>query len=149
MPAYVIAADLVSLPTWQPTFNTRTFRPWLKKLLTENLDGDTLISTNNLRPENWGTHAGAARVAIDVYLGNKTDLAKAARVFHGLLGDRASYAGFNYGADLSWQCNPSKPVGINPPCTKSGENIDGALPDEMRRGARSSGRRPRPAIPGR
>ncbi len=135
IPAYVIAADLISLPTWQPTFNTRTFRPWLKKLLTENLDGDTLISTNNLRPENWGTHAGAARVAIDVYLGNKTDLAKAARVFHGLLGDRASYAGFNYGDDLSWQCNPSKPVGINPTCTKSGENIDGAIPDEMRRGA--------------
>ena len=75
-------------------------------------------------------------MAIDVYLGNKPDLAKAARVFHGLLGDRASYAGFSYGADLSWQCNPSKPVGINPTAARrDGHNIDGAIPDEMRRGA--------------
>jgi hypothetical protein len=134
IPAYVIAADLISLPTYNPTFNSGTFRPWLRKLLTENLDGDTLISTHETRPNNWGTHAGAARAAIAIYLGDKTQLARTARVFKGWLGDRASYAGFNFG-DLSWQCYPAKPVGIDPTgCTKGGLVIDGALPDDMRRG---------------
>ena len=137
LPAYIIAADLISLQSFSPTFNTRTFRPWLKRLLTKNLDGDTLISTHNTRPNNWGTHAGAARIAIDIYLGaaGRLDLRRAARVFRGFLGDRPSFAGFNYGADLSWQCNPSRPVGINPPCVKGGIDVGGAIPDEMRRGA--------------
>ena len=51
------------------------------------------------------------------------------------LGDRASYAGFNYGADLSWQCNEARPVGIDGACVKNGINLDGAIPDEMRRGS--------------
>lgn len=135
VPAYVIAADLISLPTYQPTFNTGTFRPWLKKLLTEDLQGDTLVSTHDLRPNNWGTHAGAARIAIAVYLGDTLQLKKAARVFKGFLGDRASYTGFSYGSDLSWQCHETTPVGIDPACVKNGINLDGAIPDEMRRGA--------------
>ena len=134
IPAYVIAADLINLPTYDPTFNTRTFRPWLKKLLTEDLQGDTLISTQETRANNWGTHAGAARAAIAIYLGDKTQIARTAKVFKGWLGDRASYAGFRYG-DLSWQCYPTRPVGINPTgCTKGGIVIDGALPDDMRKG---------------
>jgi Alginate lyase len=133
IPAYVIAADLINLPSYDPTFNTGTFRPWLKKLLTENLQGDTLVGTQETRPNNWGTHAGAARAAIAIYLGDSAQLARTARVFKGFLGDRASYAGFNYG-DLSWQCDPAKPVGIDVACVKSGIALDGAIPDEMRRG---------------
>ena len=34
----------------------------------------------------------------------------------------------------SWQCDTTKPVGINPPCTKSGIDIGGAAPDDLRRG---------------
>ncbi len=135
IPAYVIAADLVSLSTSDPSFDSRTFRPWLRRLLTENLDGDSIITTQQSRPNNWGTHAGAARAAISIYLGDKIQLSRTARVFKGFLGDRASYASFNYG-DLSWQCNERAPVGINPtPCVKNGINIGGAIPDEMRRGA--------------
>ena len=52
----------------------------------------------------------------------------------GWLGDRSAYAGFKFG-DLSWQCDASKPVAIDPVgCVKNGVVIDGALPDEMRRG---------------
>ena len=59
---------------------------------------------------------------------------RVAQVFKGYLGDRTSYAGFSYG-DLSWQCDASKPVGINPAgCTKNGNSIDGVLPDDQRRG---------------
>ena len=134
LPSYVIAADLISLPSWHPAFNNRTFRPWLRRLLTRNLDGDTLIRTQETRPNNWGTHAGAARAAIAIYLGDRRQLARTARVFHGWLGNRASYHGFHYG-DLSWQCHPGAPVGINPTgCVKGGHVIDGALPDDMRRG---------------
>ncbi len=132
--AYIIAADLINLPTYQPNFNKNKFRPWLRRLLTKNLDGDTLVSTHKYRPNNWGTHAGAARIAIAVYLGDKLQLARAAKVFHGFVGYRAAYAGFNYG-ELDWQCNEAKPVGINPKgCIKDGIPIGGVLPDDMRRG---------------
>ena len=134
LPGFVIAADLVSLRTADPAFDTGQFRPWLRSLLTEVLDGRTLTSTHEDRPNNWGTHAGAARVAIAAYLGDAAVLARAAAVFHGYLGSRADYAGFSFG-DLSWQCDASKPVGINPAgCTKSGVSIDGVIPDDMRRG---------------
>ena len=59
-------------------------------------------------------------------------------MFKGWPGDRSSYAGFNYG-DLSWQADPSSPVGINPAgASKGGMDIEGALPEEMRRGGRFS-----------
>jgi hypothetical protein len=55
-------------------------------------------------------------------------------VFHGWLGNRSVYDGFNFG-DLSWQCDPDKPVGVNPAgCTRDGHSIDGVLPDDQRRG---------------
>ena len=134
LPGYILAADLVDLPGVEPAFNEGTFKPWLRSLLSETLDGLTLRSTHELRPNNWGTHAGASRVAIALYLGDKAELARAATVFHGWLGDRSAYAGFKFG-DLSWQCDAAKPVAVNPAgCTNSGHAIDGALPDEMRRG---------------
>ena len=134
LPAYVIAADLISLKTADPTFDAGAFRPWLRSLLSKPLDGRTLVSTHEDRPNNWGTHAGAARAAIAAYLGDSAEMARTAQVFRGYLGDRAAYAGFTYG-DLSWQCDPSKPVGINPTgCTKNGIEIGGSLPEEMRRG---------------
>jgi hypothetical protein len=134
LPAYVISADLISLRTADPAFDTAAFRPWLRALLSTTLDGMTLRQTHERRPNNWGTHAGAARAAIAAYLGDSAEMARTAQVFRGYLGDRAAYAGFIYG-DLSWQCDPTKPVGINPTgCTKSGIDIGGALPEEMRRG---------------
>ena len=41
-----------------------------------------------------------------------TQLARVAKVFKGWLGDRSSYSAFSYG-ELWWQCDPTKPVGIN------------------------------------
>ncbi len=128
--SYVIAANLVGL---SPSDNA-TFKTWLTSVRNENLAGRTLINTHEDRPNNWGTHAGASRIAAALYLGDKTDLEQAAKVFKGWLGDRASYAGFSWG-DLSWQADTTKPVGINPKgATKQGHSIDGALPEEMRRG---------------
>jgi hypothetical protein len=136
----VIAADLVGLHSYDAGKDEQ-FRSWLAAVRTETLDGKTLISTDEDRPNNWGTHAGASRVAVDLYLGDKADLVRAAQVFKGWLGDRSAYAGFTYG-DTAWQADPSKPVGINPKgATKRGHTIDGVLPDDQRRATRRSAAR--------
>jgi hypothetical protein len=130
--AYVIAADIVKLPARED----EEFRGWLRAVRHETLGGRTLISTHEDRPNNWGTHAGASRIAASLYLGDESDVKRAAAVFKGWLGDRSAYAGFRYG-DLSWQCDADRPVGINPSgCTKEGHFLDGALPDDQRRGGR-------------
>ncbi|QEC49151.1 hypothetical protein FSW04_17250 [Baekduia soli] len=131
--SYVIAADLIGLGGADPATDAR-FRAWLSAVRTENLSGDTLISTSEQRPNNWGTMAGASRVAADAYLGDTADLDRAATVFRGWLGDRSAYSGFNYG-DMSWQVDPRNPVGVQPAgASKNGLVIDGALADDMRRG---------------
>jgi hypothetical protein len=67
-------------------------------------------------------------------VGNTNELKNAAMVFQGYIGNRTAYNDFSYG-DLPYQCTENAPVGINPlGCTKNGENIDGALPDDLRRG---------------
>ena len=89
---------------------------------------------------------------IAVYLDDEQDIARAAKVMKGWLGDRSSYPGipgphygpedagrgFHFGGseeDLSWQADPSRPRGVNPKgAEKEGHSIDGALPDDMRRG---------------
>lgn len=122
----VLAADLVG-------YREAGFVNWVRGVMRTNLDGMTLISTHEDRPNNWGTHAGASRVAADLYLGDSADLARAAAVFRGWLGERSVYAGFNYG-DLDWQADEDRPVGINPPgATIDGRNVDGVLPDDQRR----------------
>jgi hypothetical protein len=125
-----LAADLVGWrdPAWMT---------WLSRLRTwANPDrGYSLISMHEKRPNNWGTHSGAGRIAVDLYIGDMTDLARAARVFKGYLGDRTSYASFTYGADLTWQANSLAPVGINAlGASLGGVNLDGIMPDDMRRG---------------
>jgi hypothetical protein len=130
---YVIAADLIDLRSYDPAGDSR-FRAWLSSVRRANLDGKTLISTHEDRPNNWGTHAGASRVAADVYLGDNADLARAILVYRGWLGDRGAYAGFDYG-DLDWQSSPGAPVGINPAgATIAGHPVGGVLPDDQRRG---------------
>lgn len=130
--AYVVAADLVGLTASEDS----TFRSWLTDVRTQVLsDGRSLVTCHEDRPNNWGTMCGASRVAASAYLGDSTDVAAAAQVFRGYLGDRSAYAGFSYGSDLTWHVDPDNPRGINPlGSVKEGVSIDGALPDDMRRG---------------
>lgn len=133
--SYVIAADLIDLPSFDGHLDAQ-FRDKLRELRatpTEGGGASNLIDCNEKRPNNFGTHCGATRAAIAAYLGDQKDLERTAKVFKGWLGDRSSYAGFDYG-DLAWQCDPQKPVGINPKaCKKHGHSIDGVLPDDQRR----------------
>ena len=106
-----------------------------KALLTFKTTGgpSSLVECHNVRPNNWGTHAGASRIAVALYLGDNAELDRAATVFHGWLGNRSAYAGFTYG-DLAWQSDKASPVGINPVgATIQGHNVDGAEPEELRR----------------
>jgi hypothetical protein len=131
--AYIVAADLIDLRTVAPDMHLN-FEACLRLLLTKNLDGMTIVQMYERRPNNWGTMAGGTLAALYAYLGDTKGLDRVATVYRGWLGDRSAYSGFTWG-DLSWQCNASQPVGINPAgCTKSGHLIDGALPDDMRRG---------------
>jgi hypothetical protein len=129
--AYVLAADLVGLPPAEEA----TFRAWLRNLLSTPIKGQTLRSSNEQRPNNWGTHCGATRAAIARYLGDATELERTARVFKGWLGDRNTYKDFSYAAnELAWQADPAAPVGINPlGATIQGHSVDGVLPDDQRR----------------
>lgn len=133
--AYVIAADLINLPANKA--EDEAFRTWLREVLTKQLkDERTLQLTHEERPNNWGTHAGASRAAVALYLQDEAELERTAVVFKGYLGDRSAYDGFIYG-NLSWQYDPDNPVGVNPKgATKEGHSIDGALPEEMRRGSK-------------
>ena len=132
--AYVIAADVIGLRDVDPVLDV-AFRVTIRALLvTPTLDGPAnLIECHEQRPNNWGTHCGASRAAVAAYLGDAASLARVAQVFKGWLGDRDSYAGFDYG-DLSWQCDPGRPVGINAAgCMRDGHPIDGVLADDQRR----------------
>ena len=127
--AYVLAADLVKLPVQKD----KIFREWLYETLSKPLNGKTLRSTHEERPNNWGTYAGASRIAVAAYLGDTSEIKRAAKVFKGWLGDRESYNEFRFKA-LHWQFKPSFPVGVNPMgSTKNGASIDGVLPDDQRR----------------
>jgi hypothetical protein len=132
--SYVLAADLIDLKGYSASDDS-SFRSWLSGVRRASMTQcDNLILCHERRPNNWGTHAGAARIAADIYLGDRADLTRAATVFRGWLGERSAYAGFTYG-DLSWQANSKAPVGINPAgARKNGVNIDGVLPDDQRRG---------------
>lgn len=130
--ATVIAADLIG-------YRTPEFENWLRAVRGKTFSGKTIVSCNEDRPNNWGTHCGAARIAIARYLGDTGDLAAAAKIFHGWLGARSEYASFEWG-NLSWQSNKSAPVGINPMgATIDGYNVDGVLPDDQRRSGTNSG----------
>jgi hypothetical protein len=133
--AYVIAADVISLQAYDAVLDQQ-FREKIRELLTTpTSDGPSnLIDCHESRPNNWGTHCGGTRAAVAAYLGDTTELARVAQVFKGFLGDPSSHASFDYG-ELSWQCDATQPVGINPAgCTRDGHSIDGVLPDDQRRG---------------
>lgn len=125
--AYVVAADLVGIPPAQ-------LESKLRSIITKKLsDGRTLIETHKMRPNNWGTFAGASIAAVAAYLGDRALLDSTAQVFKGWLGDRSAYSGFKFG-DLSWQPDPQNPVAVGlPGATGHGMSLDGALPEELRR----------------
>jgi hypothetical protein len=142
MVAYIIAADIIDLPIIRPQFDQIVFRPWLRSLLEREFEGRTLRSCQEDRPNNWGTHCGASRIAIAAYLDDRAEMERAASVFRGWLGDRQAYTGFKFDAEaFGWmsdgclaagpECQPTpvNPVGA----LVGGHNVDGVVVDDQRR----------------
>lgn len=132
--SYVLAADLIDFASFDPARDAQ-FRSWLSAVRFEVFSDGSIVSEDRKRANNHGRVAGASRLAASLYLGDGADLAEAIAIFKGWLGDKSSYNGFTWNNDLSWQADPANPVGVNPVgATKNGFSIDGALPEEMRRG---------------
>lgn len=128
--AYVIAADLID-------YSDAAFNDKIRALLTAPTSGGpaNLIKCQLERPNNWGMHATASLAAVYAYLGDDVGLKSVANVFKGWLGDYNAYHAFKYTAPMDWHADATKPVGVNSKgATKNGHSIDGALPDDMRRG---------------
>lgn len=140
--AFAAAADLINLQSFDPAVDAE-FRAWLPKARDAwvfeggSSARGSVVSAQEKRPNNFGGHAGASRVAVDLYLGDTTDLAQAVNVFKGMLGDRSAYSDFVYG-DLWYQCDPVNPVPINPAsCQIQGHPAGSILTEEQRRCASS------------
>jgi hypothetical protein len=134
--AYVLAADLVGLDG----ADDATFRSWLSAIRTRDLGGHgrwrTLTGTHEDSANNWGTFAGASRIAASLYLEDVEDLARAALVFRGFAGDRGSWSAWGdvSGEAESWACDPQRFVPLNAPCERAGINVDGAIGEDVGRG---------------
>lgn len=132
--SYVIAADLIGLDRYDRELD-EAFRDWIAELIYVEWQIGSVVQEHQRRANNHGHMAGASRAAVAVYLGDEAELMHTARVFKGALGDREAYAGFSFRQDLSWQADQENPVGINPVgAMKDGFSVDGAQPEEMRRG---------------
>jgi hypothetical protein len=127
--AYAIAAELVG-------HSSPAFTAWLKNVA----DGEkcsqlniTLRQMFKKRPNNWGTMAFGSLTAIYRYLGDDALLAEVRDYWvQGVVGPNP---GFDYDADVSWHPDSNDLRIINPKgATKQGVNIDGVIPDDMRRG---------------
>jgi Alginate lyase len=129
--AYVIAAELIGLKGKERD----DFESWLRLVREQAFQGRSLNSVHEGRPNNWGTHAGASRLAVAIYLNDRDEIERAAWVFRGYTGDVNGWHDFKFG-ERWWQPdNVCRDFGITPSGARIGtHHIGGVLPDEMRRG---------------
>jgi hypothetical protein len=133
--AYVLAADFIDLSG----ADDERFRTWLSAIRTESLGGHgrwtSLVGTHEDSANNWGAFAGASRIAASLYLGDTADVQRAAQVLRGFLGDKTAWDRFQpVEGSASWACDPKAYVPLNPPCTRDGVDLDGAIVRDIDRG---------------
>lgn len=137
--AYAMAADLVG-------YRTPDFETWLRNMAEVYVasDGRTMRSMFEARPNNWGSMGFGSLCAIYRYLNDTANL-RAVRDYWVQLVTGPKPAPASYGADLTWHVDPANPRFINPQgSVKQGLNIDGVIPDDMRRNGSFSN--PPPAV---
>lgn len=141
--AYVVAADILDQAGELTGGERATLAAYFTAKLGDPAPGPrNLIETHEQRPNNFGTHAGFARMAIDLFTGDFTDFLDAVEIAKRWFGDSTSsfnYTESNYGTDTSWQAE-AYPLffGINRQGTTltTGAGVitaDGGLPEELRR----------------
>lgn len=150
----VLAADIIG---WDDDAKLATFEGFCSSLLgtiaEEEPDADPAVEFDafvagdglsipavheSLADAN-GTYAGAARVALSLFLRDRTHLERAHTVWQGWLGDTSQYDGFTFGGsrnDLTWQDDTAEPRGINPLDAESNDGLardfDGIIPEAQR-----------------
>jgi hypothetical protein len=132
--SYVLAADFIDLDG----DDDERFREWLAEIRTKDLGGHgrwtSLVATHQDSANNWGAFAGASRIAASLYLDDRADVAIAAQVLRGFLGDTAAWHSFQPVDDsASWACDERAYVPVNPPCERGGIDLDGAIVRDISR----------------
>lgn len=145
--AYVISADLINLKNYDTSADNE-FRNWLTAIRSTNIGTHSRWKSITYTCENvaanWGAFACASRIAASIYLGDAADVNRSASIIRALLGERKYYPAnapgqngyFQHTVDYqsSWACNEPIWTGVNPPCVKSGANIDSVLVEDASRG---------------
>jgi hypothetical protein len=141
--AYVMAADLVGMDPdvtgSRSGYGSKTWRAWLSALRTKSVGSGncTSIVDCNLKATNWGAWASASRVAIDVYLDDRADLAEAVGRLKLYLGESTSGRPWikSGSYDASWACDAARGgvdfVPINP--SSCGQDKDGVIVEDASR----------------
>ena len=131
----MFAADFIELSG----SDDERFREWLDDIRTRELGGHgrwtSLTATHEDAPQNWGSFAGASRIAASLYLGDTEDVSRAAQVLRGFLGDRSAYSGFQDvrgGAQLGLR--PRALHAGQPALQPDGIDLDGAIVRDVDRG---------------
>ena len=128
--SYIIAADLIG-------YDDPEFRNFVDTIIRdESIDGngsDGVLGTAAYSPNNWGGHARATAAAAAVYLGDQALLEDVTRWHMAFLGeDNGHQMRFK---DTNWHADPDNKRGINAKGARiEGKNVDGVLPEELRRG---------------
>lgn len=144
--AYVLAADLVGMDPAvtgsRPGYTSTVWRTWLGALRTKLIGGsagscESMARCDNERAHNWGAFASAGRVAIDVYLGDPTDLAVAVSRLKRWLGESQEGAQWKPTADFdaSYACVPAGGSWQAVNGTGCGLQKDGMIVEDISRSA--------------
>lgn len=143
---WVIAADLVD-------YRESSFVQWVSQIRTGHIGGhgrwDGLTQAHEDTASNWGSFAGASRIAASLYVGDTADVERAATIFRAWVGEAPEAwpgravgqggNGFHPTADFdaSWSCVGDGWTPLNTGCSSSKSELDGALVEDISRGSSS------------
>ncbi len=148
--AYVIAADMINLPSYNSSINSQ-FVTWLGQVESYSYPGSpdadgngttTLRDCFRHRPDNWGVHCAFTQTAIDIYQGDSNGWNDVFQTFYRYAGDRSvprwdnisTSSDFDYDDGQKWStsstCKNANPGtsdcrAINLPGTIPGTQLNG------------------------
>ena len=143
---WVLAADLVD-------YRDPGFVSWVDGIRTAEIGGHgrwyALTQTHENSANNWGTFAGASRLAASLYVGDEKDVARVAELLAGWLGENTdawpglpageSVGGFERTSafDVSWSCTGEDWTPLNSGCGTASSDLNGGLVEELSRSSTS------------
>lgn len=142
--AYIIGADLIALRSFDPALDSQ-FRTWLNAeirfVYAGGGGGGSVIGTHDKKPNNFGTHAGACRVAAALYLGDTAEFNRARDVWQGWATGEPTLIPAGYAwKPTNWHHNSARKRGINEAgASRDGNSFDGVIPEDQERAGEYTG----------